>query len=110
MKNLIIKKIKILYSHEIIYPQYSLINQINAGLAGGDPDMFAWIDNKKSDIQDIEDELNSFDDEQIESLVSNFPKNETEENMLIYISNALDSADTDEKKMMCLLAIKSCKD
>lgn len=105
-KSLFISQMKSLYSEKVIYPEHSLINQLNAGIAGGNVLMKLYIDGKRSDISEIETQINGLVST---AILDNFPLSGTDADRKAYVEGYLSSCNTDERKLMCLLALQDIK-
>lgn len=105
-KSKFIKQLKALYTTKVILPAYSDIAQRNAGLAGGDAVMLAWINVKKADIQAIEDQINALGDTE---LLDNLSLSANDATRFSYVTSYLSACNTDERKLITLLALQNIK-
>lgn len=101
-----ISQLKSLYSAFIIYPQYSIYDQLNAGIAGGDPTMESWIAGKKADIQAIEDDINALADT---AILDNYVSDWDQSTAYTHIESYLASCNTDERRYITRCALNGAK-
>jgi hypothetical protein len=109
-KEFYVRQIKVLYSDRIIYKEYPLHKQLNAGsLRVGykeqdKQDMDVFITSKVDDIRALEADVIGLNTDDI---IKNFPKEtRSEEERMEYPSKYLKNCDTDEKKLVCWLALQ----
>jgi hypothetical protein len=101
-----IRQLKARYSTGIILNAYPIHAQLNAGLNGGDVEMKAFIDSKRTDIDSLESAIEALTDT---TILDNLELGVNDTTRKAYILNHLPAANTDEKQLLCLLALQDIK-
>jgi len=111
-KSQYINQIKALYSHRIIYSTYPVFKQQNIDgqrcghVAQDKTDMDTFISGKVTDIEGLETDINALADTE---MFDDFSMSADDATRKAYVASYLTSCTTDEKQLICLLALQDIK-
>jgi hypothetical protein len=111
-KSKYIRQIKALYTDRVIYPEYPVFKQQNVDgqrcgyVAQDKTDMDTFISGKVTDISGLEADVNALADTEI---LDDFSMSDSDANRFAYVASYLTSCTTDEKKLICVLALQDIK-
>lgn len=111
-KSQYIKQMKALYSHRIMYATYTVEKQLNIrGLIDGftttDRDtMNTFLEGKLTDIAGLETNINALADTE---MYDDFSMSADDATRKAYVASYLASCTTDEKQLICVLALQDIK-